>query len=96
MPARTAAANGLDLLLRAAAAAASGSARRLRLLLVGEGAEKPRLMAARRGLGARATSRFLDPLPKPRLAALLAGSQIGVQCLGAGAGNSRSGRRRTS
>jgi glycosyltransferase involved in cell wall biosynthesis len=24
---------------------------------------------------------FLDPLPKPRLAALLAGSQIGVQCL---------------
>jgi glycosyltransferase involved in cell wall biosynthesis len=24
---------------------------------------------------------FLDPLPKPRLAALLAGSQVGVQCL---------------
>ena len=54
------------------------------LLLVGEGAEKPGLRAAAaQGLGRAALPnlRFLDPLPKPRLAGLLAGSQIGVQCL---------------
>lgn len=72
-------ANGLDLLLRAAALLRANGAK-LRLLLVGEGSEKPRLMAeaAATRLG---NLSFLDPLPKPRLSALLAGSQIGVQCL---------------
>jgi glycosyltransferase involved in cell wall biosynthesis len=72
-------ANGLDQLLRAAALLRAGGAP-LVLLLAGDGAEKPRLMAAAAGLD---NIRFLDPLPKPRLAGLLAGSQIGVQCLAA-------------
>ena len=72
-------ANGLDLLLHAAALLQARGAP-LRLLLVGEGSEKPRLMAeaAAAGLG---NLSFFDPLPKPRLATLLSGSQIGVQCL---------------
>jgi glycosyltransferase involved in cell wall biosynthesis len=72
-------ANGLDLLLRAAALLRAEGAK-LRLLLVGEGSEKPRLQAEAAAAGLDDLS-FLDPLPKPRLAALLAGSQIGVQCL---------------
>ena len=72
-------ANGLDLLLRAAALLRAEGAP-LRFLLVGEGSEKPRLIAEAAAAGLDNLS-FLDPLPKPRLAALLAGSQIGVQCL---------------
>ena len=72
-------ANGLDLLLRAAAPLRAERAP-LRLLLVGEGSEKPRLLSEAAAAGLDNVS-FLDPLPKPRLAALLAGSQIGVQCL---------------
>jgi glycosyltransferase involved in cell wall biosynthesis len=72
-------ANGLDLLLRAAALLRAEGAP-LRLLLVGEGSEKPRLVAGAAAAGLGNLS-FLDPLPKPRLAALLAGCQIGVQCL---------------
>ncbi|MBV1796738.1 glycosyltransferase family 4 protein [Siccirubricoccus sp. G192] len=70
-------ANGLDQLLDAAALLRGAP---LRLVLVGQGAGKPRLLAraAAEGLG---NVSFLDPLPKPRLAALLAGSQIGLQCL---------------
>jgi len=70
-------ANGLDQLLDAAAVARGAP---LRLLLVGQGAEKPRLMARAAALGLGHVN-FLDPLPKPRLAALLAASQIGVLCL---------------
>jgi PAS domain-containing protein len=60
-----------------AAALLRGSS--LRLLLVGEGACKPALVAraAAEGLPVR----FLDPMPKPQLAALLAGAQIGLLCL---------------
>jgi len=73
-------ANGLHQLLDAAAWLKGRGVRSVRLVLVGEGAEKPALTAraAREGLD---NVTFLDPLPKPRLAALLAGSQIGVQCL---------------
>ena len=49
----------------------------LRILLVGEGARSRALVARARRRGS-ATSRFLDPLPKRQLAALLAGSQIGA------------------
>ena len=73
-------ANGLDLLLDAAAWLQRQGERRVRLLLVGEGAEKPRLLARAAALGLTNLD-FLDPLPKPRLAALLAGSQIGLHCL---------------
>ncbi len=68
-------ANGLRQLIEAAALVKD---RRLHLLLVGEGAEKRRLQAA---AAAIPNLHFLDPLPKPRLAGLLAGSQIGLQCL---------------
>ena len=73
-------ANGLPLLLEAAARLQSAGERRVRILLVGEGGEKPALMrdAAARGLE---NVSFLDPLPKRDLARLLAGSQVGLLCL---------------
>ncbi|MBX9700720.1 MAG: glycosyltransferase family 4 protein [Acetobacteraceae bacterium] len=73
-------ANGLGLLLDTAALLQTRGERRVRLLLVGDGAEKPRLMARAAAEGLANVS-FLDPLPKRELAALLAGAQIGVQCL---------------
>jgi len=73
-------ANGLGLLLDAAALLARRGEARVRLVLVGGGAEKPALMrrAAAEGLS---NINFLDPMPKPRIAALLAGAQIGLQIL---------------
>jgi glycosyltransferase involved in cell wall biosynthesis len=69
-------ANGLDHLLDAAALLRDAG---LLLLLVGEGSEKPRLVA--RAAAEALPVRFLDPLPKPRLAGLLAGAEIGLLCL---------------
>lgn len=73
-------ANGLDQLLDAAALLRARGEQRIRLLLVGEGSEKQRLReaAATRGLH---NVTFLPPQPKRRLASLLAGCQVGVQCL---------------
>ncbi|RMI27240.1 glycosyltransferase WbuB [Pseudoroseomonas wenyumeiae] len=73
-------ANGLDQLLDAAEILQFRGEHRIRLLLVGEGGEKPRLRqaAAERGLN---NLSFLDSLPKRRLAALLSGAQVGLQCL---------------
>lgn len=71
-------ANGLGVLVQAAERLAAIAAP-ITLALVGEGAEKRRLQRAAAGLP---NLLFLDPLPKPRLAGLLAGSQIGLQCLG--------------
>ncbi len=73
-------ANGLDQVLDAAGWLHRQGEHRVRLLLVGEGSEKPRLMARAAAEGLANLS-FLDPLPKPRLAALLAGCQIGLHCL---------------
>ncbi|TCZ56757.1 glycosyltransferase family 4 protein [Roseicella aquatilis] len=72
-------ANGLGVLLHAALLLQAEAAP-VTLLLVGAGAEKPDLVRRARdwGLG---NLRFLDPLPKPRLAGLLAGAEIGLQCL---------------
>jgi glycosyltransferase involved in cell wall biosynthesis len=70
------AANGLDQLLDAAALLRGAG---LRLVLVGEGARKPALMA--RAAAEALPVSFLDPLPKPRLAALLAAADIGLLCL---------------
>jgi glycosyltransferase involved in cell wall biosynthesis len=69
-------ANGLDTLLDAARALRGSG---IRLLLVGEGGEKPRLLA--RAVAEELPVTFLDPLPKPRLAALLAGADLGLLCL---------------
>jgi len=73
-------ANGLSLLLDVAARLLAAGERRVRLILVGEGSEKPSLMAdaAARGLS---NITFLDPMPKRDLARLLAGSQAGLLCL---------------
>jgi glycosyltransferase involved in cell wall biosynthesis len=73
-------ANGLDAALDAATLLQARGERRLRLVLVGEGGERRRLMeeSARRGLH---NLTFLDPLPKPRLAGLLAASGIGLHLL---------------
>jgi glycosyltransferase involved in cell wall biosynthesis len=73
-------ANGLDQLLDAASLLQARGESRLRLLLVGDGAEKPRLMARAGELGLANVS-FLPPMPKRQLAALLAGCQIGLHCL---------------
>ncbi|WP_372622880.1 glycosyltransferase family 4 protein [Falsiroseomonas sp.] len=70
------AANGLEALLDAAALLRGA---KIRLLLVGEGARKPALMA--RAAAEALPVSFLDPLPKPRLAALMAGAEIGLHCL---------------
>ncbi len=69
-------ANGLDQLLDAAALL-KGS--RIRLVLVGQGARKPALMA--RAAAEDLPVLFLDPMPKARLAGLLAGADAGLLCL---------------
>jgi len=71
-------ANGLALLLEAARLLAARGERRVRLLLVGEGGEKPALRRAGAGLP---NLDFLDPMPKRELAGLLAGAQAGLLCL---------------
>ena len=71
-------ANGLDRLLDAAALLRDEAT--LRILLVGEGAEKQRLIARARAEGL-ANVTFLGPMPKTSLATLLAGCQIGVHML---------------
>jgi len=65
-------ANGLDAALDAAALLRGAG---LRLILVGEGAEKPRLMARVAAEGLTHVT-FLPAMPKRELAALLAGCQI--------------------
>ena len=73
-------ANGLSLLLDAAAHLQAAGERRVRLILVGEGSEKPALMAQAAACGL-ANLTFLEPMPKPQLARLLSGSQVGLMCL---------------
>jgi glycosyltransferase involved in cell wall biosynthesis len=69
-------ANGLGQLLDAAARLRRTG---VRLVLVGDGAEKPALVARAAAEGLPVS--FLDPLPKPHLAGLLAGADIGLLCL---------------
>jgi len=73
-------ANGLSLLLDVAARLRAAGERRVRLVLVGEGSEKPALIANATARGLSNVT-FLDPLPKRDLARLLAGSQAGLLCL---------------
>jgi len=73
-------ANGLDQLLDAAAMLRARGEQRIRLLLVGEGGEKPRLRAEAAARALHNVS-FLPPLPKRQLASLLAGAQVGLHCL---------------
>jgi glycosyltransferase involved in cell wall biosynthesis len=70
------AANGLDQLLDAAALLRGAG---ITLLLVGAGARKPALMA--RATAESLPVRFLDPMPKPDLARLMAEADVALLCL---------------
>lgn len=69
-------ANGLHQLLDAAARLRCTG---LHLVLVGDGAEKPALMA--RATAEHLPVSFLEPMPKAHLARLLAAAEIGLLCL---------------
>lgn len=73
-------ANGLGAVLDAAAVLKARGRDDIRIALVGQGREKAALMAraAQEGLE---NVLFLDPVPKTALGGLLAGADIGLQCL---------------
>jgi len=71
-------ANGLGILVEAARLLAARGETRLRILLVGEGAEKTALMREAAGLP---NISFLPPMPKREVAGLFAGSQIALHIL---------------
>jgi glycosyltransferase involved in cell wall biosynthesis len=73
-------ANGLGTLLDAAAILRARGETRLRILLVGEGAEKPALLARAAAEGLANVS-FLDPQPRAAIGALHAGCQIALHLL---------------
>lgn len=73
-------ANGLGLLLDAAAILMARDETRLRILLVGEGAEKPALIA-RANSQALTNVDFLDPLPRAAIGRLHAGCQMALHLL---------------
>ncbi|WP_198373826.1 glycosyltransferase, partial [Roseomonas rosulenta] len=73
-------ANGLDALLDAAAVLRARGEARGRILLVGDGAEKPALVARAAAEGL-ANVTFLDPLPRAALGGLYAGSQVALHLL---------------
>jgi len=71
-------ANGLGVVVEAARLLAARGETRLRILLVGEGAEKTALMRAAAELR---NITFLAPMPKREIAGLFAGSQIALHIL---------------
>jgi glycosyltransferase involved in cell wall biosynthesis len=73
-------ANGLDAVLNAAAVLKERGRDDIRIALVGQGREKPKLMtdAEERGLD---NVLFLDPVPKTKLTGLMAGADLGLQVL---------------
>ena len=73
-------ANGLGALLDAAALLRARGEHRLRILLVGQGAEKPALVARAEAEGLDNVT-FLDPLPRAALGGLYAGSQVALHLL---------------
>ena len=73
-------ANGLGTLLDAAAILRERGESRLRILLVGDGAEKPALVARAQAEGLTNVT-FLDPLPRPAIGALHTGCQIALHLL---------------
>lgn len=73
-------ANGLGSVLDAAAVLKARKRDDIRIVLVGEGREKPQLVARAKNEGLNNVL-FLDPMPKTKLSELLAGADIGLQCL---------------
>ena len=73
-------ANGLGAVLDAAAVLKARGRRDIRIALVGQGREKPALLARARSEELDNVL-FLDPVPKTRLTGLMAGADIGLQVL---------------
>lgn len=73
-------ANGLDAVLDAAAVLKARGRDDIRIALVGQGREKPRLIRRARDEKLDAVL-FLDPVPKTQLSGLLAGADLGLQTL---------------
>lgn len=73
-------ANGLDAVLNAAAVLKQRGRDDIRIALVGQGREKAALQARARAKALDAVL-FLDPVPKTRLAGLMAGADMGLQVL---------------
>lgn len=69
-------ANGLDLLLDAAASLPED----VEIVLVGDGISRPALMERATGMALR-NVRFLDPVPKSEMPRLLRAADVGVHCL---------------
>ena len=74
-------ANGLDAVVDAAAILKQRSARSIKLLLVGDGMKKPALMHRVESEGLGDYILFHDPVPKKRLAGLMASADLGMQIL---------------
>lgn len=73
-------ANGLDAVLKAAAVLKARQRDDIRIALVGQGREKPKLVADAEELGLDNVL-FLDPVPKTKLAGLMVGADMGLQVL---------------
>jgi glycosyltransferase involved in cell wall biosynthesis len=73
-------ANGLWQLLDVAWVLKAWKETRVRLVLIGTGAEKPALVARARA-EALDNVTFLDPMPRARLAAVLKGADVALHCL---------------
>ena len=73
-------ANGLDAVLDAAAVLKARERGGIKLVLVGNGKLKPELMARKEAEGLDNVV-FLDQIPKHKITGLLAGANIGMQCL---------------
>ncbi|WP_019015962.1 glycosyltransferase family 4 protein [Elioraea tepidiphila] len=73
-------ANGLSQLLDVAWVLKAWKETRVRLVLIGTGAEKPALVARARA-EALDNVTFLDPMPRARLAAVLKGADVALHCL---------------
>jgi glycosyltransferase involved in cell wall biosynthesis len=73
-------ANGLGHLLDVASVLKAWQESRVRLVLIGEGAAKPALIARARAEGLDNVT-FLDPMPRVRLAGVLKGAEVALHCL---------------
>ena len=74
-------ANGLDAVIDAAIILKKRGARGVKMLLIGDGKEKPRLLERVRAEGLEEYVVFHSPVPKTRLAGLLASADLGLQIL---------------
>ena len=74
-------ANGLGAVIDAAAALKSRGVTDIKLVLVGDGAEKAALQSRVRAEGLAGIVIFHDPVPKTKLAGLMASADVGLQIL---------------